>query len=201
MRKFTEFDYGITLLCGRFHQDWTHEGTARDVLRDHIRGEQDSRAVEVLRRDATHLAEHLPNRQVETLWTAATDGNFPFPATAASGTEWMRTIEEECNDWLKDRPAPELTHYDTDPGSAHLTDVLTITDTLRHRYGVSDEVLNAVAHCSRTGSPELALRFILRILPVFDTSIDQDFYEQIATLGDSLGFGEFLITGIEYLAQ
>lgn len=198
MPRYTEFDYGVTALSSRFHQDWSHEGTARDVLRHQIRAGHDDRAVEILRRDAVALAERLPNQHVETLWTAATGGNFAFPRTAESGTAWMRLVADECADWLSEHPAPELEDADTDPGSAHLADVLAIVEALP-RYGVRDDVTASLALCARTCSPELAVRFLVLVLAACNTDIDRDLYDRMAAVGDRMGFGEFLVPTIAYL--
>ncbi|MEU2929844.1 hypothetical protein ABZ636_33055 [Streptomyces sp. NPDC007251] len=200
MARFTEFDYGITALTSRFHQDWTNTGSPRDVLRAYLWEGQDPRAVEILGRDAACAGEKMSDEHVETLWTASVDGGFAFPGSAESGTEWMRAIDAECRLWLSGKPSFGLSPVDVDPGSAQLTGVLEVIGSLG-RYAVDDAVTSALASCARLCSPELALRFTLRVLSVSGVTIDRELHERISALGDSLGFGEFLVSDIADLVQ
>lgn len=200
MPRFTGFNFGITELTSMFHQDWTNEGDALDVLRMHLWNGQDAREVHALHRDALQLLEGLSAGQIQTLWLASTHGRAAFGTESTSAQKWMRVILTECEKWHRDRSDPPLGEVDTDSGFALGAEIKEIIVEFSHS-GLTSHTAEALCNCVQNCSPDLALRFLFRIISSEGLSISNAQYATLLRLGVDLGYGEFLVTEVDYLVD
>ncbi|WP_329386340.1 hypothetical protein [Streptomyces sp. NBC_01716] len=200
MSRFTDFDFGITWLAAMFHRDWPNEGGEIDVLRAFLWDGQDPAAVQALRHDALRTLEGLTAGQIETLWLASIQGKFDFTGNLPSGREWIRVILEECKQWLQDRSDPKLGEVDSDSGFALGSEIKETLADFSHS-SLPPHTAEALCDCAHNCSPDLALRFLLRIISSKGMSISNAQYATLLRLGDDLDYGEFLVSEVEDLVD
>ncbi|MBX7551194.1 hypothetical protein K1Y78_24895 [Streptomyces sp. tea 10] len=205
MKRFDESDFGLTWLTTMFHQDWTHNGaTGAEAVRYHLAPDLEPEAVLLIRRDAQVLLDNLDSATIETLWQAATDpeGDFSDPPRGfTSGTAWMESLVQLCDDWLAIAPViSPLTGSDADDGADMADEVLAEID---HTRILPDAIRKALALCASRCTPDLALRLLLRAICEIGirsgTALSQDQYTRLQALGSALHYGEFLVAEVEPL--
>lgn len=200
MARFTEFDFGITRLTSMFHRDWPNDGNALDVVRIYLWSGQNPLAVHALRRDALWLVECLQPDRIETLWQAGTEGRSVFGREPKAPQKWMRAILEECDQWTRDRPDQQLGEADKCSGSA-LGFEIEETVEIFSRSGLKSHIAEALRDCVQNCTPDLGLRFLIRIISSEDLSISETQYATLLRLGADLGYGEFLVSEVEHLVD
>ncbi|MEH0936169.1 hypothetical protein [Micromonospora psammae] len=202
MRHISSFDFGLTDFAGRFHQDWGYEGSAEELVGRLLGPETDPSVVEELRSDASLMRSRLTTEEIETLWAAGTGGNFRFGPDGAwpSGSAWLDRISEACDWWLNTYgapdPQPELAPDLTDAVDAEIT---AMTASLPEPMDPGRAVAEALHRCVRACSPDLALRWSLRIAGQRRWPLERGQYERLIALGELLEYGEFIVSDVEFL--
>jgi len=201
--RFTELDYGLTLLSSMYHQDWRSSGDWTAILDIFLWKEQAPPAVLALYEDAVAFSG-LPCVEIEDIWMASTDGNFIFGRDADSGDEWLFVIQERCRMWLAVKGistlpvgAPIFEHLHAEAMGVQiglLIELCDVGDGLAHVYAVLKKL-------AETRSPELAFRFLIRILDVKRMDISSKLYRDLDLLGRSLNCGEFVVSSLGYLVS
>lgn len=201
--RFTELDYGLSLLSSMYHQDWRSSGDWTSILEIFLWEEQTPPAVLALYEDAAAFSR-LPRAEVEGIWTAATDDNFVFGRDADSGDEWLSVIRERCRMWLVTRGVPTLPTEFPVPDRALAEAVGAQIGSLAERRDVDGRLIRVLAALKRfaeTLSPDLAFRLLLRIFDAKKMEISSQLYHELALLGRSLDHGEFVVSSLEYLVS
>ncbi|WP_143047060.1 hypothetical protein [Amycolatopsis xylanica] len=195
--EFTDFDFGITGLASQFHQDWGHVGGPMDVVEVGMHPDGDRSGVFALRDDAVLLRDRLSSAEIENLWNASCYG-FKLGDPAApvpTGTRWMELIAERCDRRLAGHDAPEVEI--PGPGRQFASAVeVEATEVLP-----ADDVRAALIRCVRQCSPNLAFRFLLRVIGERGYKLSAAQYERYVRLGEQFGYGEFVVSDIKYLAN
>ncbi|WP_435122383.1 hypothetical protein [Micromonospora tulbaghiae] len=206
MTSVSSFDFGLTGFVGWFHQDWRYEGSCFDLLGRLLGPETDPREVRALRSDAFLMRTTLTAADVELLWHVGSGYSFSFgpDGTWPSGPNWLATIVHECDDWLS-------RHGSVGAGRASaphqsLADVVAreieaLTDGLPDARDPGGALRDALLRCNRSCSPDLALRWCLRIARNCTWPLRRSQYERLVALGDRFGYGEFVVTDAEYLTE
>ncbi|MFD8494920.1 hypothetical protein [Amycolatopsis sp. NPDC059657] len=196
--EFTDFDYGITGLASQFHEDWGHVGGPMDVVETTMRDDDDHAEVIALRNDAMLLLDGLESDEIERLWLAsAYSGNFFGSRTfgITTGAQWMERIIERCDRRLASHSAP--TSRIPGPGRQ-----LASTVTAEVTEALSEHDLCAVlVKCVSECSPDLAFRFLLRVIGERRHRFSTTLYERYARLGEEFGYGEFVVSDVKYLTE
>ncbi|GGZ90875.1 hypothetical protein ACFOOM_04985 [Streptomyces echinoruber] len=208
MKRHDEFTFGVPWITEFFHQDWTHDApTAAEAVARQFPGELDPAAVLLVRRDARLLLDHLAPDRIEVLWEACTAEESFFPRRAADGAEWMRRLTEVCDRWLSRRAdTPALSDADSYEGRELAGPVLAEVEEFRSVIG--SQVADALTECARRCTPDLAFRFLLKVLPrKYFTPPDRYFhltrehYARLEDIGTALRYGEFVVSEVKYLVE
>lgn len=196
MRRFTDFDFGLTWLASNFHADWRIIGGPVKVLDATFWDELDPRAVELVRRDAGLMLGMPTARDIEILWTMATEGGSPFGAEITSGSSWMEVIVTKCETWMAGKPALRLGEADECSG-ADLADA--VSAEISRIWPPESETALSLVGCLNNCTPDLAFRFLLRgiVSNFIDMAVDQ--YRRFSRIGGKLHYGEFLVSETEFL--
>ncbi len=199
--KFTEVDFGLSLLSSMYHQDWRNFGDAAAILDMFLWDEQSLPAVWALQQDVLALSA-LSIPQIENLWTTLTNGTFLFGQDAASGEKWLGLIQERCRSWYAGHgvtaPTVEIELFDSQLAEMVATEI----SLLSARRDINPNLAEALAVlriCSRERSPNLALRLLVRIIDSKRLMIDLRLYNELVMFGYSLNCGEFIVACLEYL--
>ncbi|MFJ6722262.1 MULTISPECIES: hypothetical protein [unclassified Streptomyces] len=192
--RFTDFDFGLTVLAGGFHQDWCYTGAPEDVALESIGSGEGAAALE---RDVSVLiGSELGDGQIERLWEAATDENYVF-GPGETGRGLLRRFLAVGRDWQRAhgsaRPAGDPAWEDPELRDRVLRAVAAAP------LGV--ELREVLTVCARTLSAELAFRLLLRLYVagmVSVTPVDWHEYQQIST---AFMLGEHVIEMIEFLVE
>ncbi|MGK5739308.1 hypothetical protein [Micromonospora sp. URMC 103] len=202
MRLDSSFDFGLTGFAGRFHQDWRYEGTAAEMLAHLLGPQTDPREVEALRSDAASMRSGLTADGIETLWVAGTGDTFGFGPDGAwpSGPEWLDFIVDACERWLRVHGAPQpQPEPGGDSADTVAAEIAATTAALPERRDPGRAVTAALSRCVRACSPDLALRWTLRIARERSWPLDRSQYERLVRLGERFEYGEFVVADLEYL--
>lgn len=199
--RFTELDYGLSLLSSMYHQDWRSSGDWTAVLEIFLWESQVPPAVLAMYEDAAAFSR-LSRTEIEDVWTVSTDGNFLFGRDVDSGDEFLSAIQERCRMWLAARgvsmlPAevPILERASAEAVGAQIGSLMERCD-VDGRLNRAFSVLKGLAEAS---SHDLAFRLLLRIVDVKGMEISPQLYHEFALLGRSLNLGEFVVSSLEYL--
>lgn len=94
-------------------------------------------------------------------------------------------------------PPPPLAGADIEDGLAHRDAVVAEIEQLGF---LTAEVRSALVDCARHCTPDLALRVLLRVLRnAPGAALPEDLYRRLEDIGSALHYGEFVVTGVEYL--
>ncbi|WP_223874559.1 hypothetical protein [Salinispora fenicalii] len=207
MSRPSAFDFGLTSLASQFHQDWRCAGAAECLIDQSLFPGQDPWEVEALRRDASTMLAGLTASEIETLWAAGIDGGFKFgpDGDAPSGPEWLDIINERCHQWQErhgERPQPEA---DWESGVA-LADVVakeitSLVASVPPKWNPGGVVTAALLRCHATCTPDLALRWAMSITRWHSRSLEASQYARLVRLGEALGYGEFVVAGLDGLVE
>ncbi|MFD8494919.1 hypothetical protein [Amycolatopsis sp. NPDC059657] len=194
---FTDFDFGITGLASQFHQDWSHVGGPMDVVEVGMHPGGDRSGVVALRNDVILLRDGLSSAEIENLWNASCYGfKLGDPAIGVpTGTRWMELIAERCGRRLVEHDALEVEV----PGPGHQLASAVEAEVIE--VLPADDVRAALIRCVRQCSPDLAFRLLLRIINQRGCVLSTAQYERYIRLGEEFGYGEFVVSDIEYLAK
>jgi hypothetical protein len=201
--RFTELDYGLSLLSSMYHQDWRISGDWTAVLEIFLWDDQTPPAVLALYEDAAAFSG-LSRAEIEDVWTAATDGNFIFGRDADSGDEFLSAIRECSRTWLVARGVPTssagfpvLERAPAEAVAAQIGSLMAWRDV----EGRSIRAFSALKKLAELSSPDLAFRLFLRIVDARRMEISSQLYDELTLLGRSLNFGEFVVSSLEYLVS
>ncbi|WP_319461981.1 hypothetical protein [Micromonospora sp. RTP1Z1] len=199
------FDFGLTGFARRFHQDWRYDGSPWKQLDRMLGPEHEPVGVEELRRDAAQSLAGLTNGEIEALWVAGTDGNFPFGPDGAwsTGSDWMRTIVQRCDQWYREtgrtplsRPAPGAGLAD-----AVTREVTLLSASVLERLDPDGRVTAALLRCVRACSPDLAFRWSLRIARRSHLALEASQYARLVRLGEQFKYGEYIVSDLDDLVE
>lgn len=206
MTSVSSFDFGLTGFIRWFHQDWRYEGTPMGLLGRLLGPETDPREVRALRSDAFLMRTGLTPAEVELLWCIGSDHSFSFgpDGTWPSGPDWFATIVRECDDWLS-RHGPGGAEPESAPdqslADAVAREIEALTDGLPDARDPGGALRDVLLRCNRSCSPDLALRWCLRIARNCTWPMRRSQYERLVALGDRFGYGEFVVGDAEYLTE
>jgi hypothetical protein len=199
--RFTELDYGLSLLSSMYHQDWRSSGDWTAVLEIFVWEGQTLPAVLALYEDAAAF-NSLSRAEIEDVWTALTDGNFIFGRDADSGDEFLSAIQERCRTWLAARgvstlsiEVPILERATAEAVGAQIGSLMEQPDV----DGGLIRVLSVLKELAEELSPDLAFRLLLLIVDSRRIEISSKLYHEFVLLGRRLNCGEFVVSSLEYL--
>ncbi|MER7836695.1 contact-dependent growth inhibition system immunity protein [Streptomyces sp. NPDC096040] len=198
MRRFSDFDFGVSWVMALFHQDWMYKGpTAADLVAKHLAAEADGEVLAV-RRDARTLLDNLPSETLEVLWRAGAEYIPGFVGT--TGSEWTRTVVGLCDAQLSARPdVRPLMGADTEDGLAHRDAVVAEIERVEF---LPAEVREALVDCACHCTPDLALRILVRA--VWNTprqSLSADQYARLEAIGAALHYGEYVVDAVKFMVD
>ncbi|MEU9456344.1 hypothetical protein [Streptomyces sp. NPDC048277] len=187
MRRFSEFDFGVSWVMGFFHQDWVY-----DVPTDA------DEEVSAVHRDARALLDHLPSETLAVLWTAGAE--YPPSFEGTTGSEWTRTVVGLCEARLSAKTdVRPLTGADTEDGFAHRDAVVAEIERVEF---LAAEVREALVDCARHCTPDLALRVLLRtVVNTPRESLSPDQYERLEAIGSALHHGEYVVDAVTFMVD
>lgn len=207
MRRFTDFDFGITGLMDTFHIDWVMEGDALHALNEYLWSELNPKEVVLLRRDASTLLSSLTCQEIETLWLKSIAGSFPFGGVIGSGRDWMRMIIDQCDAWLSGKPEPQLSTGDLYDGLEERDAVLLLIDEMSEagalpaiEQGEYPPVSTVLTECARRCTPDLAFRFLIRMVLRSGVRLTAEQYGPLLRQAEAFSYGEFLMANLRECA-
>lgn len=206
----SEEDYGLSDLAGRFHQDWTLEGTAHRVVEIYTEAEG---AAELMLDDAVRLLRSpLSDAALTALWQAGTGGyqDLDRERRGIDVRQWLQEVVDICVERVRrDDPAFTVSTPEPEP-RAFAEDVLEeiaeagpvleaaiAQSPYRSVLGVVPALREVVEHAG----PGLGFRLFLRIMYEYTVPINQDRYRRYRALGEHLGLGEFHLNSLEFLTK
>ncbi|TVZ99533.1 hypothetical protein [Streptomyces sp. BK340] len=210
MHRSTEFTFGIPWIMSFFHQDWTLDAsTEAEAVANQFVEELEPASVLLVRRDARLLLDNLSSDQIKVLWEGCADGGEYFfrRGRVAEGAEWMRDVIAVCDTWLSHRSAPTtLTDADAYEGRELADQILASVQEFRSI--LAPEVADALGACSRSCTPDLAFRLLLRALVERSASrspghvsLSEYQYARLNRLGSAFNYGEFVVSDVRYLVE
>lgn len=99
--ELADFDFGLTGLTERFHQDWRTGLTGTLSARDVVAESADYDARAILEDTLRVLHSSLPTWAVTALWHASTERNHDLDAVGTDGRAWLREIVDVCVERIK----------------------------------------------------------------------------------------------------
>ncbi|MEW2302219.1 hypothetical protein AB0958_19945 [Streptomyces sp. NPDC006655] len=189
----------------RFAGEW-HEATAEEVVRqaaacDDVR-QAPGTAAAVLLEDSLRLLESpLSADTLTTLWLAASDGGYAIDRLGIDVRHWLGRIAEVCRKRLRDaapagRPVPPSVRVDL--AEAVLRE---LAEAPPGHPIAGSAALEALAQVVSQVDPDLGFRLFLRVLRVFVVPLKAEQYARYKAIGERLGYGEFHVSDVEFLAQ
>jgi hypothetical protein len=201
--RFTELDYGLSLLSSMYHQDWRSAGDWTAVLEIFLWEDQTPPAVLALYEDAAAFSG-LSRAEIEDVWTASTDEYFIFGRDADSGDEFISAVQERSRTWLVARGVPTpsagvpiLERAAAEAVGAQIGSLMAWRDV----DGRLIRAFSVLKRFAEESSPDLAFRLFLRIVDAGRMEISSQLFHEFALLGRSLNFGEFVVSSLEYLVS
>ncbi|MEV6948815.1 hypothetical protein AB0N07_44270 [Streptomyces sp. NPDC051172] len=201
-------DFGLTQLTRRFHQDWTREGTALEIVASSAES-FGGKAAPALLEDSLRLLESpLPTWAVTSLWLAATCRGYDIDRLGVDGRDWLRQIIDVCLQRLrKDDPAyhpPAPAPPSESLTGEVLDEILLVTPQLpvaitEHGWARVGGVVPALNLAATQAGPDLAFRLLLRCLSEYWVPLTQPQYDRFAALGERFGYGEPLVMAVDHL--
>ncbi|MEJ8638081.1 hypothetical protein [Streptomyces sp. MS2.AVA.5] len=210
MDRSQEFMFGIPWIMSFFHQDWRMDAaTEVEAVADQLVEELEPETVLLVRRDARLLLDGLLSDRITVLWEGCADeGKYFFRrGRVTDGAAWMREVIGVCDAWLSRRTdTPALCDADRYEGTELASEVLTAVEEFTSL--LDREVVDALAECARCCTPDLALRLLLRALPMKSASLSPNYlylsegqYERLQALGKDFHYGEYVVSAIDYLVE
>lgn len=207
---YTGEDIGLSGLAGRFHMDWTLNGTARHVVELNIEDRRE--ALLILDDTVRVLRSPLPDEAVTAMWRAGT-GTYQDLDRKRRGVDvrqWLNEVADVCAERLR-QDDPACTVAASDPAPAEFAGAVldeieqagpalhaaTAESTYRSVPGVLPALRAAVAHLG----PDLGFRFFLRIMFEYMVTISREQYERYRDLGEHLGCGCFWLDRLAILTE
>ncbi|GAB7045996.1 hypothetical protein JCM9534A_11220 [Catenuloplanes indicus JCM 9534] len=213
MNAVADFDFGVTALAQQFHQDWPSEGAPMDVAIAYLDG-QSAAHLAALADDLSFMIEwNARGDYVGSLWFASTMGNYQPRLAGMSSEGLLGLVLGECKERLKRESRPLL------PGLRYRAcggEVLRVIRQLHDRLSDclarsglggalgqgSPAAVEALHQYADSGAwPELAFRFLLRLLVVSNCTIGLAEYEDLREIGTAMGYGPFLVSTVEFLVE
>ncbi|MET8832827.1 hypothetical protein ABZV78_02770 [Micromonospora sp. NPDC004540] len=199
MNRPTPFDFGLTWFATQFHQDWRYSGTADELIGKALGPETDPWEVEALRRDAASMLHGLTAEEIELLWITGTWQPIFFGPDAASpsGPEWLRLIIERCVRWQQEHGESPRPEADWESGialaDAVASEIVGLAASVPEEWSPEGRLTTTLLRCNRACSPDLALRWSLRMATQHVPSIKADQFARLLRLGEALGYGEYVV--------
>ncbi|MET9530474.1 hypothetical protein ABZY02_07865 [Streptomyces sp. NPDC006649] len=202
MKRFTEFDFGLTWIMEFFHQDWSdYADSATAAVQHQLVDEIDPQQVVSMRREAQLLLDKLPSDTIEILWRTGSSAENFFRsrpcATADSGSEWMATIIRICDSWISGRDVPQLGGADAEDGHDLKEEVLAEIQVAEY---LDAEVRSALADCVRHCTPDLGLRILLKMVALHCQGpvLSSEQYARFERIGSALHYGQFVVEAVDF---
>lgn len=197
----------MTELASAFHQDWSLQGDPRAVLEFMMSVDRSAESISALMRDATVLRSGLSGREFELLWGLCIDGYPRFRKEAGTGQDWLRVISEECARWFEAHPESRFVAVDPEPGwmcldgvLAEIRDLPEMLKGARYSAGAAaEDATRVLRRCARECTPELALRFFLRVLVMALAPVSPERFDRLKHLGRAVAYGDLLVSSVEFL--
>lgn len=207
----SEEDYGLSDLAGRFHQDWTLEGTAHQIAE--IYTEEEGAAALVLDDVLRVLGSPLQDSALTALWQAATGGlqDLDLERRGIDVRQWLHEVADVCVARIRrDDPAFSATTPPA-PAASGLTpevldeiawaepvlDGLILRGSRRPVPGVAAALRSLVAHAG----PSLGFRFLLRIMYQYLVPVSEARFRRYRALSEHLGPGRYHLDQLEILTE
>lgn len=214
MNPVADFDFGITGLAQQFHQDWPGEGTPMEIANAYL----DVQSISHLAALADDLSFMIDwNRRGDyagSLWFASTMGHYRPQLAGMSCEDLLRHVLGECNERLRRVEAPLViasqSRYEEYGNDVRreiwhlhdgLADCLARSDLATPRDGVPTAMEALYQYADSAARPELAFRFLLRLLVASSCTIKLAEYAHLQQVGVSLNYGEFLVPTVEFLVE
>jgi AcrR family transcriptional regulator len=202
----TGFDFGLSGLSGTFHADVRLDASLREQVLTSAEAEGSPR---MLLDDVLRLLESpLPDWALTSLWHAATGRNHRLDLLGVTGRDWLGQIAEVCVELIRhDEPTfaagPPTPIAETLTGAV-LDELLLVGPALTRAVMVRGDgaVSGAVPALERVVAqvdPDLGFRLLLRALDSFWVPVERAQYDRMRALGERFGYGEFLVSGIDFL--
>jgi hypothetical protein len=203
-------DFGLPHLVRAFHDRWRAEGGDLEVVTAYT-VQFPLTMVEAVLADTLRLTgSAVPPWAIEALWSAGTERRHDLLEEGRDGRDWLDLLSRLCVERLGTE-GPD--HPRSVPPSpyAHLTgavldEIALVSPGLaaaslgsgrRHVPGVVPALEQVALHAC----PDLAFRFLLRLLANYGPGIPRSQYERWAALGAAFEYGELMIEGYEHLVD
>ncbi|WP_329316965.1 hypothetical protein [Streptomyces sp. NBC_01262] len=206
--ELADFDFGLTGLTERFHQDWRTGLTGTLSARDVVAESADYDARAILEDTLRVLHSSLPTWAVTALWHASTERNHDLDAVGTDGRAWLREIVDVCVERIK-QDDPDFTAAVPVPAPDALTGAV-LDEILIAGPALTDKTMNwpqcevsgvvpALESAVHQVGPDLGFRLFLRAMLRYRVPISRTQFERYVALGERFGFAEFFFTNVEVL--
>jgi hypothetical protein len=212
MNPVADFDFGITGLAQQFHQDWPSVGSPVEIANGYMEM-QPIPYLAALADDASFmLSWNGRGNYADSIWIAGTAGYYQPRLAGMSCEGLLRHVLKECSKRLgmkvpfvvasrspcrsngSDVVRREIQHLHAD-----LSDCLDRSGLETRLDGVP-VAMEALHQCADSAArPELAFRFLLRLLVASSCSIAASEYVHLQEVGVRMNYGEFLVSAVEFL--
>ncbi|MFC9427514.1 hypothetical protein [Streptomyces sp. NPDC056987] len=214
-----EFDFGLTVLGGRFHMDWRHDGAdpsdlvMRWIQRAAADGDDGEEELRLLHRDVRLLLDSpLPSELIEALWRTVALF-YPVDAAALRGRAWLTEIDRMLVPFVPTVPSGTCefgmsAERVREPAGTDVSDgVIRLAEEIEPVYEFplepvpADLVRDAVSRCAREAGGPLAYRFLLHAYSAYGAPVSASAHTEFRRIAELCGYGEFILMPIEYLVE
>jgi hypothetical protein len=214
VNSFAEFDFGVTALAQQFHQDWPSGGAPLDVADAYVKQLPHSQLA-VLAGDLSFMIDL--DRQGDyagTLWFASTEGYYRPHLAGMLYEDFFRQVLHKCIEKLE-QAGVSFTSVSMSRYRGRSSDVLR---EIQHLHsGLEDcltrsslwspgdnspTVIDALyRYAAPAAQPELAFRFLLRLIVASSCAISSTEYAHLREVGAYFEYGEFLMSAVQFLVE
>ncbi|MFD5540893.1 hypothetical protein ACFWIJ_24515 [Streptomyces sp. NPDC127079] len=212
VRRRFDWDFGFSLLAGRFHGDlWQHSYTVDEGIRGVVfdyPGPVPGSSAYALLQDTLRLSRSpMSDDVLSALWSGATGYGYDPRDEGAGARQWLRRVADVCAGRLREID-PEFTIGAPSPGDpeerdAVLRELREIAPVLTRAvhdspwYGAttspwferSNTVVPALEQVVDQVDPDLGFRLLLRCVRAYDVPVTDEQYARWTALGDRFGYG------------
>ncbi|MFD4740179.1 hypothetical protein ACFWNR_36745 [Streptomyces virginiae] len=216
--EWLAFDFGVTGICGSYHNDWPLDapGPVEHAL-NYLGPQADHTSLVLLLEDLVRLDRSpLSNTELDVLWQAPGDPLGGSPTFGGGERAWLEQLLAAVTSLARARGVPDSTWAEPSlcmPGGTapaaiahqaltsevlHLSTALEGARTERPGESVAAS-REAVEHCLAVVCPELAFRFLLHAFARFDCPLSAETYARLEQVSRAFGHGSHVVDAHRYL--
>ncbi|WP_406052144.1 hypothetical protein OG280_37015 [Streptomyces virginiae] len=216
--EWLAFDFGVTGICGSYHNDWPLDasGPVEHAL-NYLGTQADHTSLVLLLEDLVRLDRSaLSTAELDVLWQAPGDPLGGSPTFGGGEGAWLKQLLPAVTRLARSRGVhdsawaepsacmPDGTGSAAMAHQALTSEVLQLGTALERtrleRPGESVVISReAVEHCLAVVCPELAFRFLLHTFARYDCPLSPGTYARLEEVSRAFGHGAYLVSAHRYL--